>query len=56
MKQLTTPAGVFGPYHVIDTLADCYRVDGATLPFTVVGSGVIADWAGSAPVYESPRP
>lgn len=43
MLKITTPAGVFGPYNTITALADRYRVDGADLPFTVVGTGAIAD-------------
>jgi hypothetical protein len=43
MKKITTPAGVFGPYNSIEILADRYHVDGADLPFTVVGQGVIED-------------
>ena len=43
MKKLTTAAGTFGPYNTITALADRYRVDGADLPFTVVGTGTIAD-------------
>ncbi len=48
MKRLTTPAGVFGPYSVIETLGDRYRCDGGDLPFTVVGTGTIDDWTGPA--------
>lgn len=43
MKKLTTPGGVFGPYSTIETLDDRYRCDGADLPFTVVGEGVVSD-------------
>ena len=43
MKKLTTAAGVFGPYRSVETLGDRYRVDGADLPFTVVGTGTISD-------------
>lgn len=43
MKKITTSVGVFGPYRSVETLADRYRVDGADLPFTVVGAGTIAD-------------
>ena len=43
MLKITTPAGVFGPYRTVATLADRYRVDGADLPFTVVGTGTITD-------------
>jgi hypothetical protein len=43
MKKLTTPERVFGPYQTIETLVDRYRCDGADLPFTVVGKGLIED-------------
>jgi hypothetical protein len=43
MKKITTDSAVFGPFTVIETLADRYRCDGADLPFTVVGEGVISD-------------
>jgi len=43
MKKITTQSGVFGPFHSIDELPDRYRCDSIDLPFTVVGSGVIAD-------------
>lgn len=49
MKKLTTPKGAFGPYTSVETLADRYRVDGADLPFTVVGQGTITDWTGQLP-------
>jgi hypothetical protein len=44
MKKITTNAGKFGPYKSVEILEDRYRVDGADLPFTVVGTGVIEDW------------
>lgn len=43
MKKLTTPGGVFGPYQSVEILGDRYRCDGADLPFTVVGQGVVAN-------------
>lgn len=43
MKKITTAAGVFGPYAIVDQLEDRYRVDGADLPFSVVGEGVVGD-------------
>lgn len=43
MKKITTSVGVFGPYRSVETLADRYRVDGADLPFTVVGAGAVED-------------
>lgn len=43
MKKITTSAGVFGPYRSVETLTDRYRVDGADLPFTVVGAGAVED-------------
>lgn len=43
MKKITTSAGVFGPYRSVETLTDRYRVDGADLPFTVVGTGAVED-------------
>lgn len=54
MKKITTAAGVFGPFHTVETLDDRYRCDGADLPFTVVGEGVVADWVGPLPVPELP--
>lgn len=44
MKKIITPAGTFGPYNTVEILDDRYRVDGADLPFTVIGTGVISDW------------
>lgn len=49
MKKLTTPAGVFGPYNTVETLADRYRCDGADVPFAVVGEGTVEDWVGELP-------
>lgn len=43
MKKITTTMGVFGPYGTVETLADRYRCDGADLPFSVIGAGVISD-------------
>jgi hypothetical protein len=51
MKQILTPSFKFGPYHVIETLEDCYMCDGAILPFTVVGTGEVMEWDG---VIEQP--
>lgn len=34
----TSSAGLFGPYNIVVPMADRYRVDGADLPFTVVGT------------------
>lgn len=43
MKKITTPKGVFGPYTSVEQLADRWRVDGADLPFSVIGEGVLSD-------------
>lgn len=43
MKKIITPDGKFGPYNKVEILADRYHVDGADLPFTVVGQGEISD-------------
>ena len=43
MKKITTNIGVFGPYNSVEKLDDRYRVDGADLPFSVVGEGVVGD-------------
>jgi len=43
MKKITTPNGLFGPYSSIEILSDRYHVDGADLPFTVIGQGEISD-------------
>jgi hypothetical protein len=43
MKKITTQSAVFGPYNEVEVLDDRYRVDGADLPFTVIGTGVISD-------------
>jgi len=51
MKQILTPSFKFGPYHVVETLEDCYMCDGAILPFTVVGTGEVMEWDG---VIEQP--
>ena len=55
MKKLTTAAGVFGPYRNVETLGDRYRVDGADLPFTVVGEGTIEEWTGPMPTPDPPE-
>ena len=49
MKKITTNNGVYGPYHAVETLEDRYRCDRADLPFSVVGEGTVADWAGPLP-------
>ena len=57
MKKLTTNVGVFGPYTIVETLADRYRCDGADLPFSVVGEGVVADAdEGDFPAPPAPPP
>ena len=44
MKKITTAAGKFGPYELVEVLQDRYRVDGPSdLPFTVIGQGEITD-------------
>jgi hypothetical protein len=43
MKKITTATGKFGPYNSIEILSDRYHVDGADLPFTVIGQGEITD-------------
>jgi len=43
MKKITTVVGKFGPYNSVVILEDRYHVDGADLPFTVVGQGEISD-------------
>ena len=43
MKKIITPGGTFGPYNTVEVLADRYHVDGADLPFSVVGQGTISD-------------
>ena len=43
MKKITTAAGKFGPYNSIEILSDRYHVDGADLPFTVIGQGELSD-------------
>jgi hypothetical protein len=50
MLQIVTDSGKFGPYTDVQTLEDRYRVDGADLPFSVVGQGVVSEWAGPLPV------
>jgi hypothetical protein len=59
MKKIITQVGKFGPYNTVEVLADRYRVDGADLPFTVIGTGVIDDWtdADVVPVeaYQDPN-
>jgi hypothetical protein len=54
MLKLTTPAGVFGPYIGVDVLDDRYHVDGADLPFTVVGTGTVEPWTGPMPTPDPP--
>ena len=55
MKKLTTPKGVFGPYVSVEKLEDRYRVDGADLPFSVVGTGTIEEWTGPMPIPDAPE-
>lgn len=43
MKALTTSSGNFGPYSIIEVLADRYRCDNTDLPFSVVGTGEIVE-------------
>jgi hypothetical protein len=43
MKKITTATGKFGPYNSVEILSDRYHVDGADLPFTVIGQGEITD-------------
>lgn len=43
MKKIITQSGKFGPYNNVEVLSDRYRVDGADLPFTVIGQGEISD-------------
>ncbi len=50
MLQIVTDSGKFGPYTDVQTLEDRYRADGADLPFSVVGQGVVSKWAGPLPV------
>lgn len=57
MKKITTQSAVFGPYNEVEVLDDRYRVDGADLPFTVIGQGEISDVVdGDFPsvIYRSP--
>lgn len=57
MKKITTSSSVFGPYKSVEIMSDRYRVDGADLPFIVVGIGVIADVDPSDfPAQPLPRP
>ena len=57
MKKLVTEKGKFGPYNSIEILEDRYQVDGAYLPFTVIGQGEISevqdgDFAPMQPNYD----
>ena len=54
-KLITEKGGPWGPYEVIEVLEDRYRVDGADLPFTVVGTGTIEEWTGPLPVHHDPE-
>lgn len=57
MKQLNAVAGVFGPFSVIETLADRYRCDGADYQFSVIGAATIEDYvAPPAPPVVVPVP
>lgn len=51
MLKLTTDAGEFGPYTMIDVLEDRYRCDNADLPFSVVGTGDVTPWTGPLPTF-----
>lgn len=43
MKKITINGVNYGAYNTIEVLDDRYRCDGADLPFSVVGQGVISD-------------
>lgn len=43
MKKIEIGNTVFGPYIEVDELPDRYRCDGADLPFSVIGRGVVSD-------------
>lgn len=43
MKKVTINSKLYGPYVTIEVLEDRYRCDGADLPFSVVGQGVVSD-------------
>ena len=47
MKKIQFANSVFGPYQSVEVLEDRYRCDGADLPFSVVGQGVVSDAAES---------
>jgi hypothetical protein len=49
MKQLTSAAGVFGPFSNIETLDDRYRCDGADYQFSVIGDATIEDYVAPPP-------
>lgn len=54
MKKIVTQLGKFGPYNTIETLEDRYRVDGADLPFNVIGQGEISEVQdGDFPIIDS---
>jgi hypothetical protein len=43
MKKIQFADSVFGPYQSVEVLDDRYHCDGADLPFSVVGQGLISD-------------
>lgn len=49
MKQLNSAAGIFGPFAVVETLADRYRCDGADYQFSVIGAAKIEDYVAPPP-------
>lgn len=55
MIKITTPGGVFGPYVSVDVLDDRYHVDGADLPFSVIGTGTVEPWTGPMPTPDPPE-
>lgn len=55
MKKLITSSGVYGPYNDVQVLADRFVVDGAEMPFTVVGTmGSVEPWSGPLPTPPVP--
>ncbi len=47
---ITETGQVFGPFHTVETTSDRYVCDGAHLPFSVVGEGVVSGWVGDEPL------
>lgn len=43
MKKIDIAGKIYGPYNTIEVLSDRYRCDGADLPFSVVGQGVVSN-------------